>query len=59
MIDVLELCGWDVSCVAVNPLSVVPVDPSQGREFDVLNGVPRPLAWSPDQLSLRGLADRA
>ena len=52
MIDVLELGSRDVPRVAVYPLCVVPVDPSQGGEFDVLNGVPRPLTWSVDQLSL-------
>ncbi len=52
MVDVFVFGGRDVSCVPVDPLCVVPVDPSQGREFDVLDGVPRPLVGSVDQLSL-------
>ena len=38
---------------------VVPVDPAQGGQFDVLDGLPRPAAgWSVDQLSLVVAIDR-
>jgi len=33
----LELCWWDVAEVAVEAVVVVPVDPAQRGEFDVLD----------------------
>ena len=39
---VLELGGRDVAEVAVEALRVVLVHPSEGRELEVLNGLPRP-----------------
>ncbi len=38
----LELCWWDVVEVAVQAVVVVPVDPAQGGELDILDGLPRP-----------------
>ena len=38
----LELDRRDVAEVAVQPLGVVPVDPAQGRQLDVLDGSPGP-----------------
>lgn len=49
----LELDGRQVAEVAVQPLVVVPVDPAEGRELDVLDSAPRPGArGSADQLGL-------
>ena len=52
MIDVLELCRGDVVAVAVDPLGVVPVNPPQGGELYVSNGLPWSLVWVADQLGL-------
>ena len=38
----LELGGRDVAEVAVEALRVVLVHPSEGRELEVINGLPRP-----------------
>ena len=38
-----ELCGRGVAEVAVEALVVVPVDPGQGGEFDVVDAAPRPV----------------
>lgn len=49
----LELGGRDVAEVAVKALRVVPVDPAEGREFEVLDALPR--SWtggSTDELGL-------
>lgn len=48
----LELRGWDVVEVAVQPLGVEPVDPPEGRELDVFDGAPWSLFGSADQLGL-------
>lgn len=37
----LELGGWDVAEVAVEALGVVPMHPSEGRELEVLDRLPR------------------
>src|SRR5680860_733333 len=37
----LELCWRDVGQVAMQAVMVVPVDPAESREFDVLDGLPR------------------
>ena len=37
----LELGGWDVAEIAVEALSVVPVHPSERRELEVLDALPR------------------
>ena len=51
--DLLELHRWDVAEVAVQALGVVPVDPAEGRELDVFDGLPGPLAsGSADELGL-------
>ena len=48
-----ELCWRYVVEVAVRPAGVVPVDPSQGGQLDVLDGLPWPGAGrSVDQLGL-------
>ncbi len=45
--------GWrDVVEVAVDPLRVVPVDPTQRGEFDLFDRLPRSLIRSVDQLGL-------
>ena len=36
----LELCLWDVVEVAVQAVVVVPVDPAEGGELDVVKGRP-------------------
>ena len=55
-----ELGGRDVAAVAVEPGRVVPVDPRQGGELDVVNGPPRsPALGGPaDQLGLVEPVDR-
>jgi hypothetical protein len=48
-----ELGGWDVAEVAVEAGGVVPVNPAQGGQLDVFDGLPRPAAGgSVDQLGL-------
>ncbi len=48
-----ELRGWDVAEVAVQAAGVVPVDPTEGGEFYVLDGLPRSASSRPvDQLGL-------
>ncbi len=51
-VGLLELCGRGVAEVAVEALGVVPVDPAQGGEFDVVDGAPWPLAGSADEFGL-------
>jgi hypothetical protein len=53
----LELDGRHVVEVAVQPLGVVPVDPPEGGELHVLNGLPWSLCGSPDELGLVGGVD--
>ena len=48
MIDVLELCGRDIVAIAVDPLVVVPVNPCQGGELYISNGLPRSLVRAGD-----------
>ena len=51
--DLLELHRWDVAEVAVQALGVVPVDPAEGGELDVLDGLPwRRAGRAADQISL-------
>lgn len=38
----LELCWRDVAQVAVEAVVVVPVDPGQGGELDILDALPGP-----------------
>ena len=45
-----ELGGWDVVAVAVKACRVVPVDPAEGGQLDVLDGLPWVLLWASDQL---------
>jgi hypothetical protein len=40
--DGFELCGRYIVEVAVQAAGVVPVDPAQGGQLDVLDGLPRP-----------------
>jgi hypothetical protein len=48
-----ELCWWYVVEVAVQASGVVPVDPAQGGQLDVLDGLPGPGAGrSVDQFGL-------
>ena len=47
-----ELGGRDVAEVAVKPGGVVPVDPAEGGQLDVLDRPPRSLSGSTDQLGL-------
>ena len=50
MVDVFVFGGWDVVEVPVEALRVEPVHPRQGGEFNVGDGVPRPLFGPVDQL---------
>lgn len=43
-----ELGRWDVAEVAVQTAGVVPVDPTEGRQFYVFDGLPRPGAGGVD-----------
>ncbi len=47
-----ELGRWDVTAVAVQPFGVVPVDPAEGGQLDVVDRLPWSLAGTADQLSL-------
>jgi hypothetical protein len=48
-----ELCWWYVVEVAVQAAGVVPVNPAQGGQLDVLDGLPGSGAcWSVDQFGL-------
>ncbi len=58
MIGVLELCGWQIAQVAVQSFGVVPGHPSEGGEFDGLDGAPRALFGAVDQLGLVQPVDR-
>ena len=40
-----ELGGWDVADSRVQPTLVEPVDPFEGREFDVIEPTPGPTRW--------------
>ena len=54
-----ELGGRDVAEVAVQAAGVVPIDPTEGSQFDVFDGFPRPGAGGPvDQLGLVVAIDR-
>lgn len=55
----LELCWWDVFEVAVDALGVVPVNPGQGGELDVLDGLSGPAVscGAADELGLVVAAD--
>jgi tryptophanyl-tRNA synthetase len=50
----LVLGWWDVVEVAVQPAGVVPVDPAQGGQFEVVDGFPGlgVACWAADQLGL-------
>ena len=48
----LVLGGRHVVEVAVQPLGVEPVDPTEGRELDVVDGAPWSLVGAADQLRL-------
>ena len=43
VVDLLELGRGQVAEVAVEAFGVVPVDPGQGGEFDVIDALPWPL----------------
>ena len=51
-VERLELGWWGIAEVAVQPLGVVPVHPAEGGQLDLVDGAPRPLAGSADQLRL-------
>ena len=51
-VGVLELRGWGVAEVAVESLGVVPVDPAQGGEFDVVDAAPWAPGGAADQFGL-------
>ena len=53
-----ELGGWDVVAVAVQPCRVVPVEPAQGGQLDVVDGAPWALLGASDQLGLVVTVDR-
>jgi hypothetical protein len=53
-----ELGGWDVVEVAVEACRVVPVDPAEGGQFNVVDGAPRALLGASDQLGLVVAVDR-
>ena len=42
----------------MQPVVVVPVDPPEGGEFHVLDGAPRPLCGTTDELGLVKSVDR-
>ena len=54
----LELHRRHVVEVAVQPVVVVPVDPTEGGELHVVDGSPRPLARPADELGLVEGVDR-
>ena len=47
-----ELGGWHVVAVAVEALGVVPVQPGQCGQLDLVDGGPRALFGAVDQLGL-------
>ena len=52
VVGLLVLVWWHVVEVAVEPLGVGSVHPSQGGELDVVDGSPWSLVGSPDQFGL-------
>jgi hypothetical protein len=44
--------GWSVVEVAVQARGVVPVDPAEGGQLDVVDGLPRALLRAADQFGL-------
>ncbi len=52
VVGLLVLVWWHVVEVAVEPLGVVPVHPSQCGELDVVDGSPWSLVGSADQFGL-------
>ena len=55
-VERLKIDGCHVAAVLVDPAVVEPVDPFQGRDLDLLEGVPR--AAGLDQLGLVEPVDR-
>ena len=57
-----ELDGWNVVAVPVEALGVVPVNPAECRELDIVDGLPRPAVGPVDQLgfvvAVDGLRER-
>src|SRR2546427_10061726 len=53
-----ELGGWHVTEIAVETFGVVPVHPAEGRELDVLDGLPRSLSRPADEFGLVEPVDR-
>ncbi len=58
IVGVLEFGRWDVVEIAVDPLGVIPMNPTQGSQFDVFDAAPRPLIRSVDQLCFVETVDR-